>query len=119
MHVSFRTQRGIAHPTRQIPRRARDDKRTRTTYDRLKSTPMRHPKPNALSWLVLSAIVIALDKWTKAWVLSSLPEYTPVPVIDGLWILYRTYNPGLASSSDRSGGKEVVVTMRCCGWKDQ
>src|SRR3546814_9945489 len=92
MHVSFRTQGGIAHPARQIPRCARDDKRTRTTYDRMKSTPMRHPKPNALSWLVVSVIVIALDQWTKAWVLSSLPEYTPVPVIDGFWNWYRTYN---------------------------
>src|SRR3546814_3050774 len=57
----------------------------------MKSTPMRHPKPNALSWLVVSVIVIALDQWTKAWVLSSLPEYTPVPVIDGFWNWYRTY----------------------------
>ncbi len=41
------------------------------------------PKPNAMSWLLLSAAIIVADQWTKAWVLSSLPEYTAVPVIDG------------------------------------
>ena len=29
-------------------------------------------KPNALPWLALSVLVIALDQWSKAWVLSSL-----------------------------------------------
>src|SRR3546814_14648761 len=91
MHVSFRTQRGIAHPARQIPRCARDDKRTRTTYDRMKRTPMSHPKPNALSWRVVSVIVIALDKWTQAWVQSILPGFQP----------------------DREGGGEVRIgTLR-------
>ncbi len=42
-------------------------------------------KPNALIWLLLSAAVIGLDQWSKAWVLASLPEFTPVPVIDGFW----------------------------------
>ncbi len=31
------------------------------------------PKRNALAWLLLSVIVIGLDQWSKAWVLSSLP----------------------------------------------
>ena len=34
--------------------------------------------PNALPWLVLSAVVIVLDQLTKYWVLTSLPEYTAV-----------------------------------------
>ena len=42
----------------------------------------KHPKPNALIWLILSVVVIALDQWSKTWVLSSLPEYTAIPVID-------------------------------------
>src|SRR5690606_22118192 len=71
---------------------------TRSTGEKMKSTPTRHPKPNALIWLVLSAIVIALDQWTKAWVLSSLPEYTPVPVIEGFRNWYRTYCSGAAFS---------------------
>ncbi len=66
---------------------------------------MSNPKPNALLWLLLSALVIALDQWSKAWVLSSLPEYTAIPVIDGFWNWYRTYNTGAAFSflSDAGG----------------
>jgi signal peptidase II len=55
-------------------------------------------KPNALPWLLLSIAVIGLDQLTKAWVLQSLPEYTAVPVIDGFWNWYRTYNTGAAFS---------------------
>ena len=56
------------------------------------------PHPNALVWLLLSVAVIVIDQWTKAWVLSSLPEYTAVPVIEGFWNWYRTYNTGAAFS---------------------
>ena len=56
------------------------------------------PKSNALPWLGLSALVLALDQWSKAWVLDSLPEYVAVPVIDGFWNWYRTYNTGAAFS---------------------
>ena len=56
------------------------------------------PKPNALPWLGLSALVLALDQWSKAWVLKALPEHVPVPVIDGFWNWYRTYNTGAAFS---------------------
>jgi hypothetical protein len=52
-------------------------------------------KPNALPWLGASALVLLLDQLTKAWVLASLPEYTAVPVIDGFWNWYRTYNTGV------------------------
>ncbi len=55
-------------------------------------------KPNALPWLGLSALVLALDQWSKAWVLTTLPEHVPVPVIDGFWNWYRTYNTGAAFS---------------------
>jgi signal peptidase II len=55
-------------------------------------------KPNALIWLLLSVAIIALDQWSKDWVLRTLPEYTPVPVIDGFWNWYRSYNPGAAFS---------------------
>lgn len=62
-------------------------------------------KPNALIWLVLSAIVIVLDQLTKQWVLTSLPEHQPIPVIEGFWNWYRTYNTGAAFSflADASG----------------
>ena len=69
-------------------------------------------KPNALIWLLLSALVIGLDQWSKAWVLSSLPEFTPVPVIDGFWNWYRTYNTGAAFSflADAGGWQTVFFT---------
>jgi signal peptidase II len=65
----------------------------------------KHPKPNALIWLLLSAVVIALDQWSKAWVLRELPEYTAITVIEGFWNWYRTYNTGAAFSflSDAGG----------------
>ena len=59
---------------------------------------MARVKPNALPWLGVSLLVFVLDQWSKAWVLSSLPEYTAVPVIDGFWNWYRTYNTGAAFS---------------------
>ena len=55
-------------------------------------------KPNALPWLAVALLVLVLDQATKAWVLSSLPEYTAVPVIEGFWNWYRTYNTGAAFS---------------------
>ncbi len=68
----------------------------------------RHPKPNALIWLLLSAAIIGFDQWTKAWVLSSLPEYTAIPVIEGFWNWYRTYNTGAAFSFlANAGGWQV------------
>ena len=72
-----------------------------------------HPKPNALVWLVLSVVVIVLDQWSKAWVLSSLPEYTAIPVIDGFWNWYRTYNTGAAFSflSDAGGWQIWFFTV--------
>ena len=71
-----------------------------------------HPKPNALIWLVLSVVVIVLDQWSKTWVLSSLPEYTAIPVIDGFWNWYRTYNTGAAFSflADAGGWQTVFFT---------
>ncbi|WP_019304369.1 signal peptidase II [Xanthomonas oryzae] len=75
------------------------------------------PNPSALIWLLLSALVIGLDQWSKAWVLSSLPEYTPVPVIDGFWNWYRTYNTGAAFSflSDAGGWQLWFFTALAVG----
>ncbi|AEM50443.1 signal peptidase II [Stenotrophomonas maltophilia] len=70
------------------------------------------PHPNALVWLLLSAAIIGLDQWSKAWVLSSLPEFQPVVVIDGFWNWYRTYNTGAAFSflSDAGGWQKYFFT---------
>ncbi|MDO5505964.1 MAG: signal peptidase II [Pseudoxanthomonas suwonensis] len=56
------------------------------------------PENNALPWLIVSVLVIVLDQASKQWVLTALPEYTAIPVIDGFWNWYRTYNTGAAFS---------------------
>ena len=61
-------------------------------------------KPSALPWLGLSVVVIGLDQLSKWWVLTSLPEYTAIPVIEGFWNWYRTYNTGAAFSFLAGGG---------------
>ena len=76
--------------------------------------------PNALAWLAVSVVVIVLDQLSKAWVLKSLPEYTAVPVIEGVWNWYRTYNTGAAFSflSDAGGWQKyffVVLAAGICG----
>jgi len=80
----------------------------------------RNPKSNALSWLTVSAVVVLLDQLSKAWVLRSLPEFQPVPVIDGFWNWFRTYNTGAAFSflSDAGGWQKyffVVLALAISG----
>ena len=77
-------------------------------------------RPNALPWLVVSVVVIVLGQLTKMWVLSSLPEYTAIPVIEGFWNWYRTYNTGAAFSflSDAGGWQKyffVVLAVAISG----
>lgn len=52
----------------------------------------------ALAWLCVSVVVVLLDQLSKYWVLTSLPEHTAVPVIEGWWNWYRSYNTGAAFS---------------------
>ncbi len=70
------------------------------------------PKPNALIWLLLSAVIIGFDQWSKQWVLINLPEYHPVPVIDGMWNWYRSYNTGAAFSflADAGGWQKYLFS---------
>jgi signal peptidase II len=74
---------------------------------------MARVRPNALAWLLASALVIVLDQWSKHWVMTSLPEYTPVTVIDGVWNWYRTYNTGAAFSflADAGGWQTWFFTV--------
>ncbi|KAF1685858.1 signal peptidase II [Pseudoxanthomonas broegbernensis] len=71
------------------------------------------PRPNAMVWLLLSAAVVGLDQWSKAWVLARLPEYVAVPVIEGFWNWYRTYNTGAAFSflADAGGWQATFFTV--------
>ncbi|MDQ3289214.1 MAG: signal peptidase II [Pseudomonadota bacterium] len=74
-------------------------------------------KPNALPWLALSLLVLVLDQISKAWVLAALPEYTAVPVIEGFWNWYRTYNTGAAFSflSDAGGWQQYFFIVLAAG----
>jgi signal peptidase II len=74
---------------------------------------MKSATPNALVWLLVSVLVVVLDQLTKAWVLTSLPEYTPIPVIEGVWNWYRTYNTGAAFSflSDAGGWQKYFFVV--------
>lgn len=62
-------------------------------------------KPNALPWLLLSVVVIALDQWSKWLVVTHLTAFRPVPVIAGCWNWALSYNQGAAFSllGDASG----------------
>lgn len=74
-------------------------------------------EPNALAWLLLSALVIAADQLSKAWVLRSLPEHVQVPVVPGFWNWYRTTNPGAAFSflSDAGGWQRYLFLVLALG----
>ena len=56
--------------------------------------------------------MIGLDQWSKAWVLSSLPEYQPVVVIDSVWNWFRSYNTGAAFNflADAGGWQKYVFS---------
>ncbi len=75
------------------------------------------PNPYALAWLLLSVVGIALDQWSKYWVLATLPEYKAVPVIDGFWNWYRAYNTGAAFSflSNAGGWQTWFFTVLAVG----
>ena len=76
------------------------------------TVPTNAAKPNALPWLGVSALVLVLDQLTKLWVLRSLPEFRAVPVIDGFWNWYRTYNTGAAFSllGDAGGWQQYLFS---------
>lgn len=56
------------------------------------------PRPNALVWLLLSLLVIALDQLTKQIALAELQAYVPHPVIPGFLNWTLAFNPGAAFS---------------------
>jgi signal peptidase II len=86
---------------------------------------MRAVRPNALPWLGLSVLLIALDQWTKALALQHLEYRVPVPVIEGWLDWTLTYNYGAAFSflSDAGGwqrwlfsGLAVGVSLALAVW---
>jgi signal peptidase II len=78
---------------------------------------MDRPRPHAAVWLLLSAVVIALDLWTKAIALDHLALHEPVPVIAG-WLNWTlTYNYGAAFSflSDAGGWQRWFFSALAVG----
>lgn len=83
------------------------------------------PKPNALVWLAMSVLVIALDQLTKAIVRHALVPYMPHQVIPNLLNWTLAFNRGAAFSflADSSGwqtwlfgGLAVVVCIGLIVW---
>jgi signal peptidase II len=74
-------------------------------------------KPNALPWLLLSALIIALDLWTKHIALSTLQPFVPVPFIDGFWDWRLAFNTGAAFSflSDAGGWQRWLFSGLAVG----
>ncbi|MCK7593207.1 signal peptidase II [Pseudomarimonas salicorniae] len=59
---------------------------------------MTRPRPSAAIWLLLSAVVLILDLWTKQLALDHLTYGEPVVFIEGLWSWTLAYNTGAAFS---------------------
>ncbi len=70
------------------------------------------PKPNALRWLWLTALIIALDQLTKAWVRADIRPGELVPVIEHFWYWTLAFNKGAAFSflADDGGWQRWLFT---------
>ena len=81
-------------------------------------TMPQRPHPNALTWLALSALVIALDLWTKHLALTHLEPFRPVPFIEGVWNWRLTFNPGAAFSflADSGGWQRWLFSVLAVGF---
>jgi len=76
-----------------------------------------NPKPNALPWLVLSLVVIALDQSSKFWALAALPPAgVPHTVIPGLLNWTLAFNRGAAFSflAGGSGWQRWFFVVLAC-----
>jgi signal peptidase II len=83
-------------------------------------------KPNALPWLLVSVLVIALDQLSKWWALTALqPAGVPHPVIPGFLNWTLAFNTGAAFSFlAQSGGWQrwffvglaVVISVALMIW---
>ena len=71
------------------------------------------PKPNALAWLALSALVIVIDQITKHFAIDLLEPYKPQAVIPGFLNWTLAYNAGAAFSflHDAGGWQRWLFTV--------
>jgi signal peptidase II len=74
-------------------------------------------RPNALAWLIVSAVVIALDQLTKHIALGALQPYAPHEVIPGLLNWTLAFNTGAAFSflHDAGGWQRWLFTILAIG----
>jgi signal peptidase II len=63
------------------------------------------PARNALPWLGLSVVLIALDQWTKQLALTLLEGRGSVEWIPGYWSWTLTMNPGASFSMGANSGQ--------------
>lgn len=76
-----------------------------------------HRSPNALSWLLLSLLVVVLDQWTKHLVLGALTPLQRVEVIPGFLNWTLAFNTGAAFSflADEGGWQRWLFTALAIG----
>ncbi|MBA8888003.1 signal peptidase II [Dokdonella fugitiva] len=74
-------------------------------------------RPNALAWLALSLLVLALDQLTKHIALVELRPYEPHAVIPGLLNWTLAFNPGAAFSflAGESGWQRWLFAVLAIG----
>ena len=73
--------------------------------------------PNALVWLLLSALLIGLDQWTKSIAMAHLAPGQEVVFIDGFWNWSLHFNSGAAFSFLANAGpwKHALFVALACG----
>ena len=78
---------------------------------------MRAVRPNALPWLGLSVLLIALDQWTKALALQHLQLHRPETVIPGWldWTLTYNYGASFSFLSDAGGWQRWLFSGLAIG----
>jgi len=59
---------------------------------------LKNPRPNALAWLALSAVMIVLDQLSKWVAVAQLQFQQPQPFVPGFWNWTLTHNTGAAFS---------------------
>lgn len=74
-------------------------------------------KPGALAWLLLSALLLALDQWSKWWALTRLGEVGSIPVIPGFLDWTLAFNRGAAFSflADADGWQRWLFAALALG----
>jgi signal peptidase II len=97
----------------------------RADFARFRAALAAPPKPDALAWLLLSALLIGLDQWTKLLALQHLEPGERVPVIEGFWNWTLHFNPGasfgmLADAGGAQiwlfGGLAVLISLALSLW---